>query len=85
MTGDAQPKLVKFKPARDVVHENCSQMLKDAPKRSKGRCGIAAAAYVVVHPDGSVGSSFIAGEHAFALLGAVAALQHRVQTEVIDE
>ena len=86
MTENARPKLVKFKPVRDVAHDECRRLLKGAAKRTKGRGGMAATAYVVVHPDGSVGSAYyVSGDHGFTLLGAIANLPHRVQTEVIEE
>jgi hypothetical protein len=73
--------LVKL-PKRGIVHKRFRKMLR---RRIKGNKEIAAGGFVIVYRNGSVGSGFIEGNHAFSLAGAVSMLQDRIHREVIDD
>ena len=79
----AKLKVVPFKPARSMSHEDCVGLFT----RQLGRMdkeSVVAAAFVVVHSDGAVGTAYVSDNDAFTLLGGVANLGHRIQTEAID-
>ena len=78
-------KVVKLPDRSSLAHEMCEGLFKRQVARTEDGAGeMVAAALVVVYRDGAVGSEYVSEDHAFPLLGAVANLQHRIQTETIE-
>lgn len=74
-------KVVEFrKAAPGRAHELCRDLFRKQAARDKE---MVAAAFVVVHHDGTVGSAYVSEDHVFPLVGAVAMLNQRLLTEVI--
>ena len=75
-------KIVEFKPSKTATLEDCMGMFQRAAERDEP---LAAAALVVVHSDGSVGTEFVSANALFPLIGGVEYLKARLLQKVEQE